>query len=48
MSEIAALGKRVVSFDDWRRLDRIEVERGQQSGSSRRKILRADEMLALL
>ena len=33
------------SFDDWRHMDRLEIERGQAIGRPRLKITRIDEML---
>lgn len=41
-------GVRVVSFDDWRRIDAAEVERGRAAGKPREKFTRIDEMLAVL
>ncbi len=37
-----------VTFDDWRALDKIEVQRGLESGRSRVKFTRVDDMLAAL
>ena len=39
---------RYVSFDDWRRLDALEVERGRATGRPRVKFVRVEEMLAVL
>ncbi len=37
-----------VSFEDWKKLDKIEVELGQQNGKSRHKICEIPEMLDLI
>jgi ferredoxin--NADP+ reductase len=39
---------RCVSYEDWRRLDAIEVARGQAAGRPRLKFTRTEEMLAAL
>ena len=36
------------SFDDWKRLDAMEVERGEESGRPRVKFTTVDEMQAAL
>lgn len=41
-------GVRVVSFDDWKRLDALELERGSKSGRVRAKFTSVAEMLAAL
>jgi hypothetical protein len=41
-------GVRVVSFDDWRRLDAAEIARGKPAGKPREKIATVPEMLELL
>ncbi|MGH7898739.1 MAG: NADP oxidoreductase, partial [Candidatus Binatia bacterium] len=41
-------GVRVVSFDDFRRLDAAEVARGKPAGKPREKLATVAEMLALL
>lgn len=41
-------GVRVVSFDDWRRIDAAEMERGRAAGKPREKFTRIEEMLAVL
>jgi len=41
-------GIRYVSFSDWKRIDRSEIERGQAGGKPREKYTRVEEMLALL
>jgi ferredoxin--NADP+ reductase len=43
-----ARGVRWVSFDDWRALDRHEVERGASAGKPREKVVVPDEMLAVV
>lgn len=37
-----------VSFEDWKKLDKFEVELGQQNGKSRHKICEVPEMLDLI
>jgi hypothetical protein len=39
---------RVVSFDDWRKLDRIEVESGAATGRPRVKLVSTADMLSRL
>lgn len=41
-------GVRVVSFDDWQRIDASEIERGQKIGKPREKYVSVDEMLSAL
>jgi ferredoxin--NADP+ reductase len=41
-------GVRVVTFDDWRRLDEVEVERGARRGAPRDKITDVETMLSIL
>ncbi|MFN8177290.1 MAG: FAD-dependent oxidoreductase [bacterium] len=41
-------GVRFVTFDDWKRLDRLEEERGRALGKIRERFLSIDEMLAAL
>jgi ferredoxin--NADP+ reductase len=41
-------GVRFVSFDDWRRLDEVEVARGAQRGAPRDKIVDVEAMLEIL
>jgi ferredoxin--NADP+ reductase len=41
-------GIRVVSYEDWRRIDAAEVERGTAIGKPREKFLSVDEMLGVL
>jgi ferredoxin--NADP+ reductase len=38
----------LVSFDDWKRLDDVEVARGERRGAPRDKIVDVEAMLALL
>jgi len=45
---LAARGVRVVTYDDWRLLDRLEIERGQAVGRPRVKFCSVDEMLDAL
>lgn len=41
-------GVRFVTFEDWKRLDRLEEERGRALGKIRERFLSVDEMLAAL
>ncbi len=41
-------GVQVVSFDDWKRLDDVEVARGERRGAPRDKIVDVEAMLAVL
>ncbi|GAA5831759.1 hypothetical protein JCM11251_003869 [Rhodosporidiobolus azoricus] len=41
-------GARVVSWEDWERIDRVEKERGKEKGKLREKITSVKEMLELL
>ncbi len=45
---LADSGRRVVSYSDWQRLDRIELERGRAQGRPRVKLGSVAEMLAAL
>jgi hypothetical protein len=45
---IAARGVESISYDDWRRLDELEVERGESVGRPRVKFTSVQEMLANL
>jgi ferredoxin/flavodoxin---NADP+ reductase len=45
---LAERGTRVVSFADWQRLDRLELESGAAAGRTRIKLARVTEMLAAL
>lgn len=41
-------GKRVVSWEDWERIDRVERERGREKGKLREKMTSVEEMLEVL
>ena len=41
-------GVQIVSFDDWKRLDNVEVARGERRGAPRDKIVDVGAMLAVL
>ena len=41
-------GVQIVSFNDWKRLDDVEVARGERRGAPRDKIVDVETMLALL
>ncbi len=41
-------GVRFVSFDDWRRLDEVEIARGERRGAPRDKIVDVEAMLKIL
>jgi ferredoxin--NADP+ reductase len=45
---LAARGVRVTSFDDWRALDAVELERGRERGKLREKLTSIGEMLGVL
>lgn len=45
---LAARGVRIVSFDDWKRLDALEQERGKSRGAPREKLTSVEEMLQAL
>lgn len=45
---LAARGVRVVTFDDWKRLDALEQERGKARGAPREKLTSVTEMLDAL
>ncbi|KAK4166791.1 NADPH:adrenodoxin oxidoreductase [Cladorrhinum sp. PSN259] len=47
-SEIQVDGSRVVDWDDWRRIDRAEKERGREKGKVREKFAGIGEMLEVL
>ena len=47
-AELEAKGTRVVTFQDWRRLDQLEQEAGKATGKVREKYVRIEEMLAAL
>lgn len=48
VAQLRARGIRVVSFDDWRRLDALETERGRAAGKPREKFATVAEMLEAL
>ena len=48
LTRISQIGKRIVSFDDWQRIDAAEVERGVEIGKPREKFTRIEEMLGIL
>jgi ferredoxin--NADP+ reductase len=41
-------GIRVVSFDDWKKIDAAEVERGKKAGKPREKYVSVEDMLSIL
>ena len=41
-------GVQIVSFNDWKRLDEVEVERGERRGAPRDKVVDVEAMLAVL
>lgn len=45
---LASRNVRVVSYDDWKQIDRAEVARGQLVGKPREKFTTVEEMLAVL
>lgn len=47
-SETGVKGASVVSWEDWRKIDSAERERGQQSGKEREKFVSTAEMLAVV
>jgi ferredoxin--NADP+ reductase len=46
VAKIRAAGRREVTFDDWKRIDRVEVAAGRPRGKPREKMTTIDEMLA--
>ncbi|KAF4982921.1 hypothetical protein FZEAL_1549 [Fusarium zealandicum] len=46
--DIGPAASRAVAWDDWRRIDQAERERGQRNGKEREKFTNAEEMLAVL
>jgi len=48
VSLLRGRGVQVVSFDDWKRLDEVEVARGERRGAPRDKIADVGAMLAVL
>ncbi len=47
-SLLAGRGVRAVTFEDWKRLDRLEEERGRPLGKIRERFLSVDDMIAAL
>jgi NADPH-dependent glutamate synthase beta subunit-like oxidoreductase len=45
---LAQKGVRVVSFDDWQKIDASEIERGQKIGKPREKYVSVEEMISAL
>ncbi len=45
---LASRGVRVVSYDDWRRIDAAEVEKGRPQGKPREKFVLVKDMLEIL
>ncbi len=45
---LASRGVRVVSFEDWQRIDAAEIARGEAKGKPREKFIRVEDMLATL
>ncbi|OGX27598.1 MAG: NADP oxidoreductase [Omnitrophica WOR_2 bacterium RIFCSPHIGHO2_01_FULL_48_9] len=41
-------GVKVVSFDDWKKIDAAEIANGQKNGKLREKFVKVEEMLAVL
>ena len=38
-------GKKTVSFEQWMKIDRVEIERGKEKGKVREKIKSIEEMM---
>ncbi|HEU0282473.1 MAG TPA: NADP oxidoreductase, partial [Gallionella sp.] len=47
-SLLCGRGVRIVSFDDWKRLDDVEMARGERRGAPRDKIVDVETMLDVL
>ncbi len=47
-AEVDTTGARVVSWADWRQIDRVETEKGRQLGKPRSKLTQVADMLAVL
>ncbi|CAK7222384.1 NADPH-adrenodoxin reductase [Sporothrix curviconia] len=47
-AEVDTAGAKVVSWADWQKIDRVEMDRGQQLGKPRSKFTRTEDMLAVL
>ena len=41
-------GARVVTYDDWKKIDQMEIERGAHVGKPREKFTEVSEFLSLL
>lgn len=39
---------KIVSYEDWKKIDEVERKRGEEIGKSREKILEKDEMLKII
>ena len=48
MMDVSSLGGRVVSWEEWERIDREERRRGESRGKVREKMTSVQEMLAFL
>lgn len=48
ISLLRGRGVQVVSFDDWKRIDDVEVARGERRGAPRDKVVDVEAMLAVL
>lgn len=48
VSLLCGRGVQIVSFDDWKRLDDVEVARGERRGAPRDKVVDVEAMLAVL
>ena len=47
LENILPIGAKLVTYDDWLKIDEVEKERGEKFGKIREKILAKDEMLAI-
>ncbi len=48
LASIRERGVRIVTLEDWHKIDQAEIERGQAVGKPRERFTRIDEMLAVL
>ena len=48
VARLVERGARVISYGDWQKVDRAEVERGEPKGKPREKFTTVGEMLAAL
>ena len=48
LKQILPRDKQVISYEDWKLVDKVEKERGQEKGKTREKILSKDEMLRII